>query len=112
MGLSTSTIGLLLFGLSAGSVFGLALAPTILSRLGGPKALLRAMLAMAGSTVGLGFAAGVGESPTLTAVGLEVFGFSFSVNDIVMNLEGTAVENALGKTVLPMMHAFFEYLRH
>lgn len=107
MSLSTSTIGLLLFGLAAGSIFGLALAPAALARLGSRRALLYAMLAMAASTVALGLAAGVLASPALTAAVLVVFGFAFSVNDVVMNVEGSDVEKALGRTVLPMMHAFF-----
>lgn len=106
MSLSTSTIGLLLFGLAAGSIFGLALAPAALARLGSRRALLYAMLAMAASTVALGLAAGVLASPALTAAVLVVFGFAFSVNDVLMNVEGSDVEKALGRTVLPMMHAF------
>lgn len=107
MELSTSTIGYMLFGLAAGSLLGLAAAPSYLARLGSRRGLLVAVLAMASCTAGLGAAAGLLASLPLTVVALCLFGFAFSVCDVVMNMEGALVERAAGKTLMPLMHAFF-----
>ncbi|MET1036388.1 MAG: MFS transporter [Arthrobacter sp.] len=107
MELSTSTIGYMLFGLAAGSLLGLAAAPSYLARLGSRRGLFVALLAMASCTAGLGAAAGLLASLPLTVVALCLFGFAFSVCDVVMNMEGALVERAAGKTLMPLMHAFF-----
>lgn len=105
--LSTATIGLMLFGLAIGSIVGLAVAPNYLNRFGARRGLRYAILTMSAATVVLGAAAGILESAHLTSVVLLCFGFSYSITDVVMNVEGAEVEKSLGKTVLPMMHAFF-----
>ncbi|WP_372700078.1 sugar MFS transporter [Arthrobacter sp. JSM 101049] len=107
MQLSTETVGLLLFGLAIGSITGLAAAPNYLARAGTRAGLLYSLLAMAAATVLLGLAAGSAESFPLSAAALFLFGFSYSITDIVMNVEGAEVERATGRTLLPLMHAFF-----
>lgn len=109
MQLSTETVGLLLFGLAIGSIAGLALAPNYMARVGTRRALLHALLAMAGATALLGFAAGTVESFALSSATLFLFGFFYSITDVVMNVEGAAVEKAARRTLLPMMHAYFSF---
>lgn len=43
------------------------------------------------------------------ALGLAVFGASFSAAEVAINVEGAAVERELNKTVLPMMHGFYSF---
>lgn len=109
MHLSTSTIGLMLFGLAFGSIAGLATAPNYMARMGTRNGLRCSLLAMAGATVLLGLAAGVWGSFVLSAGVLALFGFFYSITDVVMNVEGADVEKASGRTLLPMMHAFFSF---
>lgn len=107
MHLGTETVGLLLFGLAIGSIAGLATAPNYLARVGTRTGLLYSLLAMAAATVLLGLATGAVESFALSVAALFLFGFSYSITDIVMNVEGAEVERATGRTLLPLMHAFF-----
>ncbi|WP_417235456.1 MFS transporter [Arthrobacter sp.] len=109
MHLSTETVGLLLFGLAIGSITGLAVAPTYMSRVGTRRALRHSLIAMAGATALLGFAAGTIGSFALSATILFLFGFFYSITDVVMNVEGASVEKAAGKTLLPLMHAYFSF---
>ena len=41
------------------------------------------------------------------AIGLIMLGFGNGMVDVMMNVEGTAVEREIGKTILPLMHACF-----
>lgn len=107
MALSTETVGLLLFGLALGSITGLALAPNYMARVGTRGSLFSSLLAMAAATALLGLAAGTVQSFALSAATLFLFGFFYSITDVVMNVEGAAVEKAAGKTLLPLMHAYF-----
>ena len=38
---------------------------------------------------------------------LAVFGFANGSTDVLMNVEGSRAENAVGRTRLPLMHGFF-----
>lgn len=107
LGKDPATIGLLLFGLAAGAIVGLSCAARVLERFGPRVGMLGSLLI---ASVGLGLA-GVGSSffhniPTV-AVGLIVLGFGNGMVDVIMNVEGTAVERRRGKTLLPLMHASF-----
>ncbi|MEE1620651.1 MFS transporter [Zafaria sp. Z1313] len=105
--LSTSTIGLMLFGLAGGSIAGLAAAPAFLARFGAARGLQVTLSTMAVSQIALGLSAGWLGSAALTAAVLVAFGFVYSITDVVMNIEGALVEKASRRTLLPLMHAFF-----
>lgn len=105
--LSTAQVGIVIFGLSAGSVLGLVSAVGLLARLGARRAMV---LGVAVSSVGL-ITAGVGTSllasTELVFAGLALLGFGMGSVDVMMNVEGAAAERALGKTLMPLMHACF-----
>ncbi|PJJ65259.1 MFS transporter [Compostimonas suwonensis] len=109
LGATTGAIGLLILGLSVGSVVGLIASAPLLARLGARNGMVLALL-----LVGLGLAlVGVGSAipgaPVLLAIGLVVLGFGNGSLDVMMNVEGAAAEKELGKTVMPLMHAFFSF---
>lgn len=107
--LSTSDVGILLFSLAIGSIGGLAFAPGILGRLGIRRGIKLGLLSLGAALVVLG---GVTEMLGNTGGAMAVlafYGFVFSATDVMMNVDGAAVERSLGKTVLPMMHAFFSF---
>lgn len=107
--LSTSDVGILLFSLAVGSIGGLAFAPGILARLGISRGIKLGLLSLGASLAVLG---GVTEMLGNTGgamVVLAFYGFVFSTTDVMMNVDGAAVERSMGKTVLPMMHAFFSF---
>jgi MFS family permease len=107
LGLTTGGVAVLLFGIAAGSIIGLLIAPSVLARFGARRGML---LSVCGFALGLavaGLGAGLLHSVVVTVLGLAFFGFSYSATDVLMNVEGAEAEKAIGKTVLPLMHAFF-----
>ncbi len=107
--LQLDQIGILIFGLSAGSVLGLVAASGMMARLGARHSMLTSVIV---STVGLG-AVGIGTDAAASApfvfIGLALVGFGMGSVDVVMNVEGAAAEREIGKTLMPLMHACFSF---
>jgi len=105
--LTTADVGLLLFGIAAGSIAGLLVSSHLIARFGartviawalivGPIGLL---LAAIGATVLVSF--------PFSFLGLAVFGAALGACDVAMNVSGAANERAIGRTIMPIYHAFF-----
>lgn len=107
--LSTSDVGILLFALAIGSIGGLAFAPGILARLGIRRGIMVGLLILGAALAVLGAVTEVLGSTVGAMVILVLYGFVFSATDVMMNVDGAAVERSLGKTLLPLMHAFFSF---
>lgn len=107
LGLTTGNVGVLIFGMSAGSIVGLLLSAWILGRIGPRRGMALSMVLVATGLVIVGLGAGVFVSAPVVFVGLAIFGYGNGSVDVMMNVEGAAVEKQLGKTVLPLMHALF-----
>lgn len=107
LGLTTGNVGVLIFGMSAGSILGLLLSAWILSALGPRRGMALSMLLVAVGLAIVGIGAGVLVSPVVVFIGLAIFGYGNGSVDVMMNVEGAAVEKELGKTVMPLMHALF-----
>ena len=105
--LDTAQVGIIIFGLSGGSMLGLLNAAWLLARLGARRAMLLGMIITAAGMV----AVGVGSSLLLSApfvfAGLVLVGIGLGAVDVIMNVEGAAVERAIGKALMPLMHACF-----
>lgn len=107
--LSTADVGVLLFSMAVGSIGGLAFAPSILARLGIRRGIRLGLLTLGVAMSLLGVATeALGSTVSAMAI-LVVYGFVFSATDVMMNVDGAALERSLGKTILPMMHAFFSF---
>ncbi|TFB91385.1 MFS transporter [Cryobacterium sp. HLT2-28] len=105
--LSTAEVGILIFGLSAGSVLGLIAAVWLLGRFGARRAmLLSASLSVVGLTL-VGGGASLLTSAPFVFFGLALVGFGIGSLDVMMNVEGAAAEREIGKTLMPLMHACF-----
>jgi len=105
--LGTDQVGLLIFGLSAGSIIGLVSAVWLLSAFGARRAIV---ISIAVSSTGLalvGVAASVWGSAPLAFSALILVGFGMGATDVMMNVEGAAVERELGVTLMPLLHACF-----
>jgi fucose permease len=106
LSVSTAEMGIVLFGLSIGSMSGILCSAWLVKRFGTRTVIRTTMCcAVAGMlvlSVALWFA-----SPVLFALGLTVFGGSFGAAEVSINVEGAAVEREMNKTVLPMMHGFY-----
>lgn len=108
LGFTPAQMGVLLLAMAAGSVIALPLSGVVVQHLGATRTVQAA-----GSTAvgGLLLAAGAVSSHTvwLTAVGLFAYGSGTAVWDAAMNLEGAAVEQRLGRAIMPRYHAGFSF---
>lgn len=108
LGMTPAQMGVLLLALAAGSVVWLPLSGVVVQRLGATRTVQ-----VAGSTAVVGLLIAVGavslHTVWLTAVGLFAYGAGIAVWDAAMNLEGAAVEQRLGRAVMPRFHAGFSF---
>ncbi len=87
LSVSTAEMGIVLFGLSIGSMSGILCSARLVKRFG-TRAVIRttmccAVVGMLGLSVALWFA-----SPLMFALGLMVFGGSFGAAEVAINVEG------------------------
>jgi fucose permease len=105
--LSTAQVGLLLVGAAIGSIIGLLASGHLVAtfgsrrviRVGLPIAAITLTLAAIGVTVFGSFALSFGA--------LVLFGASIGTCDVSMNVSGAANERAIGRSTMPIYHAFF-----
>ncbi|MDY0908065.1 MFS transporter [Microbacterium sp. CFBP9034] len=102
-------IGLMLLGAGIASIVGLSLAPVVLARLGARKGMLGAMIVFALGVVLIGVGTDVTQSFEVVVAGLALFGLGNGAVDVMMNVEGAAIEKQSGRTILPLFHAFFSF---
>ncbi|MFF2277984.1 MFS transporter [Agromyces sp. NPDC058126] len=109
-GLSTQGVGLVILASSAGAVLGLIAAPWLLARLGARLGMIGALVTVSAGLVftGIGGSALLPSVP-LVVIGLALFGFGNGAVDVMMNVEGAEAEREIGRTVMPLMHAFFSF---
>jgi len=104
LGIGTATIGLLLAGVTIGAILGLVASTPVLHWLGSRRAVMGALLLIAAAMSVMGVALILGSVP-LVAVALVIVGLGIGALDVLINVEGAAVEQAAGRTLMPMMHA-------
>lgn len=103
---STGAMGLVLFGLSIGSMAGVLVSGGLVRKHGGrPVIALGAGLIVAGL---LGVAGGAAlEVSGGVFGGLALFGAGMGLAEVAFNIEGAAVERTVGRPVLPVLHGCF-----
>lgn len=106
--LSPAALGGLIFAVAAGSIVGLIASSHIVARFGTVATITGGML-----IVGVGVAtAGIGATSgifAVTFIGLLIFGATSGTVDVAMNVSGAANERALGRSIMPVFHAFFSF---
>ncbi|MFF8441072.1 MFS transporter [Streptomyces californicus] len=103
---TTGAMGLVLFGLSIGSMAGVLASGGLVRRHGGRSVItLGAALLVAGLLVIAGGAAL--EVSGGVFGGLALFGAGMGLAEVAFNIEGAAVERAVGRPVLPVLHGCF-----
>jgi fucose permease len=106
LGLSTGQMGLVLFGLSVGSMIGILCSGRFVSRFGTrPVIALGTLLTIAGTAV-IGVGSAVPSAP-LVAAGLCLFGAGMGGGEVAVNVDGADVERITGTAVLPTLHGCF-----
>lgn len=104
---STQTVGLLIFGLAAGSIIGLLASSHVVSHFGTRATIGTSMIIGAVGFAVAGFGVSVVPSFAIVFGGLVLFGACFSTCDVAMNVLGAANERVLGRSIMPIFHAFF-----
>ena len=105
LGLEPGRLGLVLLGLSAGSVLSLPLAGVVVSRYGPRVTVTVTSLLMAAGLAFVAVGTTVGVLPVV--LGLFAMGLGQGSWDVAMNVEGAAVEQRLGRAIMPRFHAGF-----
>ena len=102
--IGTAAIGLLLAGVTVGAILGLLASTPVLSRLGSRRAVVGALLLVAVAMTVMGLALIAGSVPLLAAA-FVIAGLGIGLLDVLINVEGSAIERTAGRTLMPMMHA-------
>jgi len=104
--IDNAAIGLIILGLSLGSMLGLSLSGQLVSRYGA-----RPIVAIGASLIGLGVAiVGVGTGVSvvpIVAVGMVFTGIGFGLAEVAVNVEGAGIEAAVGRSILPGLHGAY-----
>jgi MFS family permease len=103
---STAQMGIILFGLSVGSMIGILSSGTLVARFGTRPVMGAATLLIILSMAVIGSGAMLSSAPTTTA-GLFLFGAGMGGGEVAINIDGADVERITGRTVLPTLHGFF-----
>ncbi|NUU06570.1 MFS transporter [Leifsonia sp. C5G2] len=107
LGKDPAAIGLLILGMSVGAILGLTVSSPLLVRFGPHRGMVGGLVIVAVGVLLIGSGATLFHSIPSVAVGLILLGFGNGMVDVMMNVEATAVEREIGKTLLPLMHACF-----
>lgn len=106
LGVSTGQMGLVLFGLSVGSMAGILCSGRLVSRFGtrpvialGTGLIIVSMAVVAGG--------GAVSSAPMVAAGLCLFGAGMGSGEVAVNVDGADVERLTGSAVLPTLHGCF-----
>ena len=103
---STAEIGLVLLGLSVGSMIGILSSGPLVSRLGTRPVMVLGITLVLLSMPSIGLGASWGQSGLVTA-GLLLFGLGMGGVEVALNVECADVEHTLDRPVLPAMHGSF-----
>ncbi|MEU4896371.1 MFS transporter [Streptomyces sp. NPDC044780] len=106
LGASTGRMGLVLFGLSVGSMVGILCSGPLVSRWGARPVIAAGTLATAAGSGVIGVGAAAGADPVV-ALGLGLIGLGMGGGEVALNVEGAEVERLLGRSTLPAMHGFY-----
>lgn len=105
--ITKTEIGLALISNGIASIIGLSLASVVIARFGTRRGMLGLLIIAAVGLSVVGVSADMLHSYPGVLVGLFLFGLGNGCCDVLMNVEGAAVETYGKKTVLPMCHGFF-----
>ncbi|MDR2999053.1 MAG: MFS transporter [Microbacterium sp.] len=100
-------VGLLLLAAGIASIIGISTSPAMMARTGARRGMLLMMLIFGVGVALIGLGTNVFGSVPMVVAGLALFGYGNGNLDVMMNVEATAIEQQMGRTVLPVFHAFF-----
>jgi MFS family permease len=99
----TGTLGLILGSVTIGSIVGLLTSTPLLHALRSRRAVGAALLIAAVALAVMGIAVAAG-SVVGTTIAFVIVGYGIGTLDVLINVEGAAVESAARRTLMPLMH--------
>jgi fucose permease len=103
---STAEMGLVLFGLSAGSMTGVLSSGKLITRFGTRRVITMGVGAVLAGLPLVGLGAWLARS-VLVAAGLLLLGLGVGGSEVAINIEGADIERITGRAVLPTLHGFY-----
>jgi len=101
-------VGILILGVAVGSIVGLVASSFVVARFGARKTIAAGLIVLGVGVAITGLGANI-PLFVLTFAGLLVFGAASGMTDVAMNVSGAANERALGRSIMPIFHAFFSF---
>jgi MFS family permease len=100
---SPGVLGLILLSIAVGSTIAMPLSGLLITRIGERRTVqvMSLISALGLATVAVGYQHGI----PLVVVGLFLFGFGMGNWDVAMNVQAAAVEQGLGRSIMPRFHA-------
>lgn len=103
---STAEMGVILFGLSLGSMIGILCSGRLVSRFG-TRPVMGVGFSLIVTSVGVVSAGSLLASAPLVMAGLFMFGVGMGGGEVAINVDAADVERATGKTTMPILHGCF-----
>ncbi|MGG0177726.1 MFS transporter [Gottfriedia acidiceleris] len=107
LGSTTAEMGVIIFGLSVGSIIGLISASMLIAQKGGRFVMVFGLSVVSIGLLIVGISGSWLTNSIMVFLGLVIFGFGQGICDVAMNVEGTTVERATKKSLLTGFHAAF-----
>ncbi|MHC6592227.1 MFS transporter [Arthrobacter sp. C152] len=105
--LTPGNIGILLLCMTLGSFASVSASGLVVLRLGSKRTIRTGSIMVGAGLLATGFGTTVLSSPVATAVGLAVIGLGTGSWNTASNVEGAAVERAVGRHIMPRLHGAF-----
>ncbi|HXH33892.1 MAG TPA: MFS transporter [Plantibacter sp.] len=103
---STAEMGLILFGISVGSMTGILSSAALVRRFGARRPIIIGGTAFVTGLALLALMAGAGQGVGVF-LGLIGIGLGFGLAEIAINIEGAAIEHISGRSILPVLHGCY-----
>ena len=100
-------MGLLLLGLSIGSIFGLLISSRVIERTGTRTVIWSSLILTAAAFTVIGVSAATLSAYWIVFAGLVCYGSGAGICNVAMNVEAAAVERTLERSLMPLFHASF-----
>ena len=106
LNVSIAQMGILMMGLSAGSMVGVLSSARLISRFGTRRIIAIGVTVSVCALALIGIFTAFAASPGV-AVGLALVGLGMGISDVALNIEGAEIEHQTRRSLLPALHGFF-----
>lgn len=105
--LTPGNVGVVLLCMTLGSFASVSASGLIVLRLGSKRTIRTGSIMVGAGLLATGFGTTVLASPVATAIGLAIIGLGTGSWNTASNVEGAAVERAVGRHIMPRLHGAF-----